>query len=174
VSLIGSLQDLQITNTSAPITLGSILTLNGQLIVASASSSIGGGGHTVTAHQWQVTGLTVNNAPMILNEAGTILSQTFDGVTFQGFPITGTTDILMDLSLVGINSAPRTITFNTTTLQTTLGAGGLYVRARTEGSPQFFNVVMSGSNVGGTGGDGPTRSDPANQQSVNGAQITWP
>jgi hypothetical protein len=58
---------------------------------------------------------------------------------------------------------------NTTTVQTSLGAGGLYVKA-VPSNGFGLNVVMSGSNDA-TGG--PLRSNPPIGQTVAGATIIW-
>jgi hypothetical protein len=113
--------------------------------VGAAVPKIVGSGNSVTARQWVVQALTVDNAPMVLNEGTTGLAQTFNGVAFQGFPITTTTAILIDVTAAGSSVSARTIQFNGTQLQMSLGTGGLYLRAASSNAVGY-TLIMAGSN----------------------------
>ncbi|MBK9692374.1 MAG: hypothetical protein IPO73_11920 [Gemmatimonadetes bacterium] len=80
----------------------------------------------------------------------------FDDVVFQGFPTAPTSVALIDVTAVGSGAAARTIQFNNTQLQTTLGSGGLYVRVASS-NPFAVNLIMNGSNdpTGGPPRPGP-------------------
>jgi hypothetical protein len=116
-----------------------------------------------------VQGMVVDNAPMILNEKGTALPQTFNNVSFTGFPTTATTVSLMDMTAVGSALAVRSVTFNNLTVQTSLGSGGLYAKLVSSNS-LGVTLTINGSNDP-TGG--PSRSDPPFGTTVNGARILW-
>jgi hypothetical protein len=138
---------LELTTATAGISLNSKIFVDSALIVSvgAAPPKIVGNGNSVTARQWIVQGLTVDNAPMILNEGATGLAQTFNGVAFQGFPTGPNSAILIDVTAAGAALAPRPLQFNTTTLQLTLGTGGLYVRVASSNA-LGLNLIMAGSN----------------------------
>jgi len=140
---------LDVTPASGGLALGSSVFVDSALIasVGAAAPKIVGSGNSVTAREWVVTGgLVVDNAPMVLNEGTTGLAQTFNGVTFQGFPTTTTTAILIDVSAAGSALSARTITFSGTQLQMTFGAGsGTYVRVASSNGIGY-TLVMAGSN----------------------------
>jgi hypothetical protein len=113
--------------------------------VGAVAPKISGSGNLLTAKQWQIQGLQVDHVQMVLNEGTTGLAQTFNGVSFQGFPTTTNTETLITVTAAGGALAPRTLTFNTTTLQTTLGAGGFYVKVASSNG-LGLNLIMAGSN----------------------------
>jgi len=121
-----------------------------------------------------VTGLSVNNARMILDEQGVPAAETFSNVTFSGFPTSGTT--MMDVTGPGNDVAPRpTVTTTNINFQSlATGAGNLYIKLTSTNS-QAFTMNMTGSNQSPlVAGNGPSLSDPPNQTTVAGARISWP
>ena len=94
---------------SNPIAINSDLIVAGSLTSGPTGETILGGGHTVTVRSVAVTGLTVDNAKMVVNENGTGQAEQFDNVTFQNFPTTATSDILLSVTGPGAALAPRTI-----------------------------------------------------------------
>ena len=121
-------------------------------------------GNSVTVMSLNVDSLIFNNAPLIVNEQGTIRSQLFDRAIFQGFPTIPNSAVLIDYTGVGTNVTQRQVQFNATTLQTNLGSGGLYVRV-TSSNGFGLRLTMAGSNDP-TGGF-------SRSQTVNGAQILY-
>ena len=146
------------SNASGGITLGSNILVENTLESTSPTARINGAGNTVTSDVWSVTGLIVDNAPMVLNEGATGSIQVFDDVVFQGFPTAPTSVALIDVTAVGSGAAARTIQFNNTQLQTTLGSGGLYVRVASS-NPFAVNLIMNGSNDP-TGGASRSQATP--------------
>jgi hypothetical protein len=161
-------QVLDLSNATGGISL-SLNTIADVVQSTSTSAKLIGNGASLTARQWQVQGMVVDNAPMILDEQGTAVPQLFDNVSFTGFPTTATTVSLMDMTAVGAALAPRSITFNNLTVQTSLGTGGLYAKLVSSNS-LGVTLTISGSNDP-TGG--PSRSDPPFGTTVNGARIVW-
>jgi hypothetical protein len=134
--------------------------------VGAGAPKISGVGVPLTSKQWLVAnGLQVTNMPMVLDEGGVARGQQFAGVTFAGFPTTPNGVALIDVTGVGAALAPRTMTFTGTQLQTSLGAGGQYLRVSSS-NLQGLTVIMSGSND--TAG-GPARS----QALTSGAAFVW-
>jgi fibronectin-binding autotransporter adhesin len=124
----------------------------------------GASARSVTVMSLNVDSLVFDNAPLIVNEQGTIRSQLFDRGIFQGFPTTATSAVLIDFTGVGTSVTQRQVQFNTTTLQTSLGSGGLYVRV-TSSNALGLRLTMAGSNDP-TGGF-------SRSQALNGAQIQY-
>lgn len=120
----------------------------------------------------RASGVSLNlvNTPLVVNEQGTLRSQQFDRAVFSGFPTTATSAILLDMTMVGTVVTPRPVTFTAPTVQTSLGAGGLYARLVSSNGPQSVTVTINGSNDP-TGG--PSRSNPSFGSTVNGARIVW-
>ncbi len=137
---------------------------------AAAAPQLFGTGFSLTARQWQVNGLAVNNARMILDERGARLPQLFNGVSFTGFPATNA--LLMDVTAVGDVGNGEIMSFNNLVLPTlAVGAGNLYVRLKSSTlSVPGTQIQMINSTQPTLG---PTLSDPPNQQLVNGAIILW-
>jgi hypothetical protein len=162
---------LDMTGASGGLTLTVNSIVDSTLVagVAATAPKLLGNGASLTAKQWQVQGMVVDNAPMILNEKGTALPQTFNNVSFTGFPTTATTVSLMDMTAVGSALAVRSVTFNNLTVQTSLGSGGLYAKLVSSNS-LGVTLTINGSNDP-TGG--PSRSDPPFGTTVNGARILW-
>jgi hypothetical protein len=163
--------NLDVTAATGGLTLVNNIVADGALIAqptAAPPPIITGGGKTVRAMSVTVstgstTSLVLDNAPLIVDEQGTIRSQTFDRALFQGFPTGATTAVLMDLTMVG-TSVQRQVTFNNTALQTSLGSGGLYVRV-TSSNGLGLKLIMNASNDP-TGGF-------SRSQTVNGAVIQY-
>jgi hypothetical protein len=163
---------LDVTAASGGLALGSPVFVDSALIasVGAAAPKIVGSGNSVTAREWVVTGgLVVDNAPMILNEGATGLAQTFNGVTFQGFPTAATSAILMNVTAVGSALTVRPIAFNNITVQTSLGTGGLYAKLISSNGLGLTLTIQSPNDPTG----GPSRSDPPFGTTVNGATIIW-
>ncbi|MEP7325205.1 MAG: hypothetical protein ABI836_04580 [Gemmatimonadota bacterium] len=168
--------NLDVTAATGGLNLTSNIVADGALIAqpTGTAPTLTGGGKSVTALSLSVTAastsLVLDNAPLIVNEQGTIRAQQFDRAVFQGFPTGATSTILMDMTMVGTNVTPRPVTFTAPTVQTSLGAGGLYARLVSSNGPQSVTVTISGSNDP-TGG--PSRSNPSFGTTVNGARIVW-
>jgi hypothetical protein len=148
------------------LTVNTIVDSAFSAVLTSSAPILHGGGASLTAKEWLVSGLVVDNAPMILNEGASGLSQAFDNVTFQNFPTTGSPGFpLMSVSLSGGAAGPRSVTFNGTILQTSFGGGtGTYLQtASTNGFP--YTLIMAGSNDV-TGG-------PARSSAGTATTITW-
>lgn len=116
-----------------------------------------------------VARLTLDHTQLVVNEQGTGHTQQWDNMTFQNFPTTANSEILFHVTAIGGAATPRNITVNTTTLQTTLGSGGTYVKA-VSSNGFGLNLIMNNSND--TAG-GPARSNPPNQTTVAGATVLW-
>ncbi len=171
--------NLDVTLASGGLTLTNDIVVDGTLIATPTGTAptITGGvsARKVTAMALGVsrgsgTSLVFDNAPLVVNEQGTIRFQTFDRAAFQGFPTGATSAILMDLTLAGTSVTPRPLTFTAPTVQTSLGSGGLYARLVSSNGPLAVTVTISGSNDP-TGG--PSRSNPSFGNTVNGARIVW-
>jgi hypothetical protein len=150
--------------------IGGGIVLNVNTIVDGALISVGsgailGGGATLTAHQLQVNGLTVDNASIVLIEQ-TVLPEQFDGVTYQNLPITGAVGLV-------INGAGgnRNLIFDSVNFPDLPNDGtNVYVRLVSTNQGSFV-LDMQNSNQGGN--LGPDLSDPPNEAVVNGAQVIW-
>jgi len=137
--------------------------------VGAGTPKLSANGQKLTARQWSVQAGTVDHLQMALVEGATGLTQTFNGVTFSGFPTTATAEVLLDVSAVGSAAANRPITFNNVTVQTSLGSGGLYARL-VSSNGLGVTLTMNASNDP-TGG--PSRSNPPFGTTVAGARIVW-
>ncbi len=127
----------------ATLTVNSIV--DSVLVSGNTAAKLIGGGSSLTSRIWNVTGLTVDNAPMILNENGLQSTQVFDNVAFQGFPTTANSSVLIDVTAQGNATGGRFIDIHSTQLQTSLGTGGLYLRAQS-GNGIGYTLRMIGSN----------------------------
>jgi hypothetical protein len=144
------------------------------LMSNNVAAKLSGGGASLTVRRVQVSGLVVDNAPIIVNEQGAFSTENFSNVTFQGFPTTGTTM----LSITGpggtLAARPAFTTTNVNFQALPVGAGNLYVNL-VSSNAGFFTLTMVGSNQSPQlSGNGPTLSNPPNQTTVNGATINWP
>jgi hypothetical protein len=165
-------QTLDITQAAGGVVLNSNIFIMLQLVSqpgAAAAPKISSAGQGITTVSLSVNKLILDNTSMVLNEQGTGHAQQFDFVTYQGFPTTANSAILLNVTAVGGAAAPRTITINSTTVQTSLGTGGLYAKA-VSSNGFGLNLVINGSNDP-TGG--PSRSNPPFGQTVAGATIIW-
>lgn len=150
------------------------LNLNGRALnvagplIASAGSILGNGAaSSLQAGRFQVTGLTVDNARLILDEGGTTQAQQFNNVTFQNLTTPGAGSALLTMVLVGSNSTPRTMTFNSVNFPVI--SDGFYASLDSS-NDQLLQVVLAGSNRAGVGA---ASSNPANESTIGGAQIDW-
>ncbi len=146
-------KNLDLTAATGGVTLGSNAIVDSAFAVSvgAGAPKLFGAGNSLTARQWQVQGLTVDNAPLILNDQGGVtLNHVFNGVTFQGFPTTPTSVALMDITAFGSAAGGKFIDLNNTQLQTTLGTGGLYLRAASgNGIGYTVRVISSNDPTGG-------------------------
>jgi hypothetical protein len=110
------------------------------------------------------TSLVLDNAPLIVNEQGTIRTQQFDRALFQGFAASAT---LMDMTMVGTALTPRAVGFQAPFVQTSVT--NLYAKL-VSSNGLGITVTISGSNDP-TGG--PSKSNPPFGTTVNGARIVW-
>ncbi len=161
----GSFHILDVSGATGGLSLLSPIVVDSLLVSNPSVGTPGlfGGGNTLSTRQVQVTRLLVDQVPLTIDEAGTLLAQQFDNVTFQN----DTTSTLLSLSLVGTALAPRTVTFNTMTVP--FGGSNTYVQL-VSSNGQGVTVVINGSN-NPTGG--PSRSNPSFGTTVNGARILW-
>jgi hypothetical protein len=142
-------QNLEVTPATGGLTFAVNSIVDSALIAAvgAGAPKISGTGNTLTAKHWQVSGMTVEHLQMVLNEGVSIIStQQFNGVSFQGFPITTTTETLITVTAAGASLAPRSMTFNGTQFQQNFGNfTGVYVRVASSNA-MGLNLVMAGSN----------------------------
>jgi hypothetical protein len=162
--------NLDVAAASGGLTLVSNIVVDGTLISVPTglTPTITGGGKTVTAMALGIstaltTSLILDNAPLILNEQGTIRSQQFDRAQFQGFPTNAT---LLDMTMVGTGA--RSVVFNNVSFQTSVT--NLYARLVSSNAPSLVTVTMQSANDP-TGG--PSKSNPPFGNTVNGARIVW-
>ncbi len=164
-------QNLDLSNATGGVSL-TVNTIVDALFQNNTSGvTIHGGGASLTARGWSVSTLTVDNAPMILDDGGVAGLATFNNVRFTGFPQTGVTQLTV--RALGGGGVPRTLTFNNTTLShlTTVGGGSWYVSLE----PILnLDVIMLGSSenpLPPINGNGPTFSRVI---TTNGAgTVTW-
>jgi len=142
-------QNLEVTPATGGLALSGNVVVDSALIAAvgAGAPKISGTGNTLTAKHWQVNGMAVEHLQMVLNEGTSIIStQQFDGVTFQGFPTTTTTETLITVTAAGAALASRPMTFNNTQFQEDFGNfTGVYVRVASSNG-LGLNLVMAGSN----------------------------
>jgi hypothetical protein len=165
-------QNLDVTSNTGGVTITTAVFVNLQLISGvgpGAPPKISGGGNVLTAVSGAVARLVLDHTQLVVNEQGTGRAQQWDNLTFQNFPTTATSEIFFNVTAVGGAATPRNITVNSTTVQTSLGSGGTYVKA-VSSNGFGLNLIMNGSNDP-TGG--PSRSNPPFGQTVGGATIIW-
>ncbi len=162
---------LDFTAATGGLTFGTDAFVDSALVasVGAGAPKLSANGQKLTARQWNVQTGSIDHLQMALVEGATGLAQTFNGVTFSGFPTTATTEVLLDLSAAGSALANRPIQFNNVNVQTTLGSGGLYARL-VSSNGLGVTLTMNASNDP-TGG--PSRSDPPFGTTVAGARIVW-
>lgn len=162
---------LDVTAASGGLTLPNNIVVDGALISAPAglTPTITGGGKTVTVMAVAIntpltTSLIFDNAPLIINEQGTIRTQQFDRAQFTGFPTNAT---LLDMTMVGTSLAARNVVFNNVSFQTSVT--NLYAKL-VSSNTQGITVTMQSANDP-TGG--PSKSNPPFGNTVAGARIVW-
>lgn len=162
---------LDVTAASGGLTLANDIFVDGTLssVPTGLTPTITGGGKTVTAMAVGIntpltTSLIFDNAPLIINEQGTIRSQQFDRAQFQNFPTNAT---LLDMTMVGTALTPRSVVFNNDTFQTSVT--NLYAKL-VSSNALGVTVTINASNDP-TGG--PSKSNPPFGTTVNGARIVW-
>jgi hypothetical protein len=142
-------QNLEVTPATGGLAFTGNSIVDSTLIAAvgAGAPKISGTGNTLTAKHWQVTGMTVEHLQMVLNEGVSIIStQQFNGVSFQGFPTTTTSETLITVTAAGASLAPRSMTFNGTQFQQDFGNfTGVYVRVASS-NLMGLNLIMAGSN----------------------------
>jgi hypothetical protein len=162
--------NLDVTTATGGLNLSNDIVADGALIAqpTGTAPTLTGAGKRVTAMSLSVTAagtsLFLNNAPLIVNEQGSIRAQQFDRVSFSGYSPGAT---LMDMTMVGAAVSPRSVTFNGLALQSS--GAGLYAKLVSSNS-QFVTVTINGSDDP-TGG--PSKSNPSFGTTVNGARIVW-
>jgi hypothetical protein len=163
-------QELDVSSATGGLTLGSSIFVNDSLISRPAAGSPTITNGVITASRLAVNGLKLNNSPLIWIEPSGGIVQ-FDNVQFAGFPGTVTQ---LKVTAFGGAAAPRTVTFNNLIFTHITAAPGLYVNL-TSANGFGINLHMAGSSeLPSAGGNGPTFSNPPNQQSLGGATILWP
>jgi len=132
---------------------------------AGATPMLYGLGRSLTASRLQVSGLVVDDAPLILNEGGVISTEQIDNVTFQGFRLNNGTAPARQLTFVGLGDTPtaRTLTFNNLTFTPLVsGDTGSYIAARSLANSLIINLV--GYNVS---------NGPAFTTTVGTVTVNW-
>jgi hypothetical protein len=134
-------------------------------LTAVAGTMVNGGGNsgTLTARQFQVSGLTADNVRLVLTETAA-QTQQFSNVTFQNYGASG--QRLLTVNALGA-AGPRALGFSNLTFPTlSIGAGNFYVTT-TSTNAQPYQLTMTGGNV--TSATGPTFTSPGANTSV-----VWP
>ncbi len=160
-------QELDITSVSSALTLGSNVTVAGQLIAntgGTTGATVTGAGFTLTAGGADIsagpgiTALTMNGVPMVLS-GGTIGS--FGNITFSNQSPVG---IALTVNNVG---APTAFTFANLNFPYATTAGGFYIQANDldGATPNALTIDVVGANPATPGGAA---------QANNGAVINWP
>ncbi|MBK8003718.1 MAG: hypothetical protein IPK12_07145 [Gemmatimonadetes bacterium] len=122
--------------------LGGTVPVGADLIATTAA--IVAQGRPLQVANLGVTGLTLDNASVVVNEQGTIRSQVFNNVTYQNLPTAGA--LPLSLTLVGVSVAARNVTFTGVNYPVLpIGAGNLYAQL-TSSNGFGVNLIMSGSN----------------------------
>ena len=161
-------QVLDLTGASGGVSLGGN-TIADSVISTNTVAKLIGGGASLTMRRAQINGLTVDNAPLILDEQGVFSTENLSNITFQGFGPTGAT--VLTISGPGNSFAPRpaVTTTNVDFNPLGIGAGNFYVDL-TSTNNQTFTITMTGSSQSPQiGGNGPalTKTNP-------GATVNWP
>src|SRR5690606_21725401 len=81
-------QVLDLSNATGGVTL-TVNSIADSVTAFNPSALLVGGGNSLTMRRAQISGLTVNNAPLILDEQGTFSAENLSNITFQGFGPTG-------------------------------------------------------------------------------------
>lgn len=162
------------SGTGRPITLNSNIWVTGTLVkgsLAGLDTLIGNGFSLETQGTWDIQNLALDRVLMRLVQA-TPLPVKFDFVTFKNYQ---SSDVQLHVEGPGGAAAPRNLAFGSLQFSPLLSTDpGLYVRL-VSSNGLGLNLSLPGSNQSPQmGGNGPDRSDPPNQQTVNGATIFWP
>ncbi|HMV31535.1 MAG TPA: hypothetical protein PKA50_05380 [Gemmatimonadales bacterium] len=167
-------QALDLSAATGGLTLLTAGTIADSVLASNTSAKLIGGGNGLTMRRSQISGLTVDNTPLVLDEQGVFNAQNFSNVDFQGFPTTGTTMFRFSGPGGTLSARPAITTTNVNFQSLPIGAGNLYMDV-TSTNGGFVTFTMTGSNQSPQiGGNGPTNSNPANQVRVNGALVSWP
>lgn len=159
-------QVLDLSNASGGVSL-TVNTIADSLISTNPEALLLGGGSSLTVRRVFINGLTVDNAPIIIDEQGSApTTELFNNVTFQNMATAST----VQLTLLGPGVGTRNLTFNSVnfTPLSVAGVGAFYVRLQ----PSIGSIVLdvaSSNESPGAGGNGPAFSLPQG----NGA-INWP
>ncbi len=140
------------------------------LIATATGAQILSSGSTLTVRRAQVTGLTLNNTRLALDEQGVAAAESLTNVSFLGFA--GIGDIMLQVLAPGNNFAARpTISVSNMNFQSMpIGAGNFYVDL-TSTNDQAVTLTMTGSNQRtAVGGNGPTLT----RVTGLGANVNWP
>jgi len=119
-------------------------------------------GRSLTAKQMLISGLTVDECPLILNEGSTAASEQLDNVTFQDFRLTNGTAPYNQFTFSG-PGAGRTLTFNNLTFATTLSTGDTGHYLSVTANSGSLTVNIAGYNVS----NGPTFTTTTGSVTVN-------
>jgi hypothetical protein len=162
-------QTLDISQVFGGVSLFTSVFVDGTLIASDPGNTLigNGTGTSLTARQWQVSALNVENATMVLDEQGTAATEQFSNVSFSGFPTTGSTQIRV---LAPGAATPRALSFSNLIFQPMpVGAGDFYVdiTATVSGS---LALTLPGSNQGtAANGNGPTLT-----KTTGNVSVSWP
>lgn len=160
--------NLDLTQMDSGFDLNSDVFVDGTLSATGNSAQIQGAGHTLTALQWQVDQMTVQNTTMVLNEQGVQRAQQFDNVFFQLYPATGATQ--MRVIMQGGSSSARTVSFSGLQFEAKGVGGGSFYLDATANVATGLIVNLPLSNQGATAnGNGPALTKTTGSVTVN-----WP
>ncbi len=159
-------QVLDLTGAIGGATLN-VNTIADSVISTSNEAILNGGGSSLTMRRSFITGLTVNNAPIIINEGASAgANEHFDNVIFQSMASPG----VVQLTLTGPGGSPRNLSFSGVNFDpiSAVGAGEFYVSLTPSIGTLF--LTMTSSNEGtSSGGNGPAFTEAFGNGSVN-----WP
>ncbi len=169
---------LELVDGGGPITLNlaNAFFVTGTLTATPGTAPvtiIGNGASLETTGNWNIKGLKLDRVLMRLDQSRqtTPALPTFDNVSFVNYT---SSDEQLRVAGPGGVGGPRTLTFSGLQF-TPLQANdpGFYVRLFASSGLLTLNILNSNQSPR-TGGNGPLRSDPPNEQTVNGATILWP
>jgi hypothetical protein len=164
-------QVLDLTGAVGGLSL-TVNTIADSVIASSVSAKLIGGGASLTMRRAQISGLVVDDAPLILDEQGTFATENLSNISFQNFPTTGTTMLKISGPGGTVAARPAVTTTNVDFQSLPTGAGNFYVDL-TSTNGGFFTLTMTGSNQSPQAlppGNGPalTKTTGAN------ATVNWP
>ncbi|MBL8980166.1 MAG: hypothetical protein JNM53_17270, partial [Gemmatimonadetes bacterium] len=164
---------LDLSNATGGVTL-TVNSIADSVTASNPSAVLAGGGSSLTMRRAQISGLTVDNAPLILDEQGAFSAENLSNITFQGFGPTGAQVLTISGPGGTLAARPPITTTSVNFNPLGVGAGNLYVKV-TSTNGGFITLTMTGSNQSPqVGGNGPALSDPPNQTTVGGVTINWP